>query len=213
MQKLLQFTLSTADHTGKSNKLQLKQWAFFYYYYYSSQSTDNSSNSVRNPLYCTSEITITIATNWHFCWQSQEKQAASDGMCHGERTRLPACQNPLTRAGLKHVPVAEGFFANQTTQTIPSPLHLRCTGASPPARVATRRGSGILRILERLIKCVLKSHSWSLLVQVVFVWFSSLPFKEEQVVNAGRKQAWDSRAGRLENRTNVLENLEISPHF
>lgn len=100
---------------------------FFYYYYYSSQSTDNSSNSVRNPLYCTSEITITIATNWHFCWQSQEKQAASDGMCHGERTRLPACQNPLTRAGLKHIPVAEGFFANQTTQTIPSPLHLRCT--------------------------------------------------------------------------------------
>lgn len=29
MQELLQFTLSIADHTEKSNKLLLKQWAFF----------------------------------------------------------------------------------------------------------------------------------------------------------------------------------------
>lgn len=149
MQKLLQFTLSTADHTGKSNKLQLERWGVFFYYYYSSQSTDNSSNPDRNPLCCTSEITITIATNWHFCWQSQEKKAASDGMCHGEWTRLPACQKPLTRAGLKHIPVAEGFLQVKPPKPFPArslwaiPV---CNRAMPPVRLATRSCSGILRI-------------------------------------------------------------------
>lgn len=116
MQKLLQFMLSIADHTGKSNKLLLKQRAFLLLF----QSVNWQQLQLRNPLNCTSEITITIATNWHFCWQPQEKKAANDWTGH-------ACQKSFHQNRVKAHSCSSVFVLKKFTYIYAHNAQYRCS--------------------------------------------------------------------------------------